>query len=411
MNCDDVMMSAHADVMRIKAAFDAGAIGHWTLTMLDVLTWHAYVVACLASALIADSRRITRKGQIVLALGIVAVVYHHHSLITEKQAKLDAQCPVPPGTSWTEKARMQAECLDRAAEKAVKKWEHAINAYAGATLDALKTTEAYLESIDNPTKPVKPNCWDHNNDVKTPLPPPSNGINCWDRNANGVCDAPTEDIDGDGRCSLNDCRGTESSNAAAAYGIHVASLGGSTKSTAASSYGLYVDPPTGATNNYGSVGMGRTSPFVSRRRRRPAAADGPRAENVFEFTEDLARKASVGLVGLAGNVLHIVGIVLMAIITGTLFTVYFVNTPPELEAALRRRRADVSPETSYMDQRSPPAEPHQNPSSQKSSSTSSSDHGRTHEPQWRTSQEEQQESTASAESRGRRRKRRQVSEL
>lgn len=35
-----------------------------------------------------------------------------------------------------------------------------------------------------------------------------NGTHCWDLNTNGVCDLGTEDTNGDGICSVLDCRGT-----------------------------------------------------------------------------------------------------------------------------------------------------------------------------------------------------------
>lgn len=35
----------------------------------------------------------------------------------------------------------------------------------------------------------------------------TNGINCWDLNGNGICDALTEDRNGDGVCNVTDCRG------------------------------------------------------------------------------------------------------------------------------------------------------------------------------------------------------------
>ena len=36
--------------------------------------------------------------------------------------------------------------------------------------------------------------------------PGSNGLNCWDLNGNGVADPATEDVNGDGKVDINDCR-------------------------------------------------------------------------------------------------------------------------------------------------------------------------------------------------------------
>lgn len=76
-----------------------------------------------------------------------------------------------------------------------------------------------------------------------PAPKLKFGIACWDRNADGLCDTLREDVNGDGKCDVQDCRAQTPP----------------APQTLTERYGIYIPAPSGATTNYAARPCGKVS--------------------------------------------------------------------------------------------------------------------------------------------------------